>query len=62
MFFHSQGLRSRSVPDNPPNHESLFISTKVLTGAVPFSNKPPRAALSVIAGGERPPHNQPTLL
>ena len=61
MFFHSQGLRSRSVPDNPPNHELLFISTKVLTGAVPFSNKPPRAALSAIAGGERPPR-QPTLL
>ena len=31
------------------------VWAKVFTGAVPFSDKPPRAAMSAIAGGERPP-------
>ena len=33
----------------------LFTLTKVVTGAVPFSDKPPRAAMLAIVGGDRPP-------
>ena len=41
------------------NH--AFIRTKAPTGAVPFSDKPPRAAVLAIAG-ERPPRpTHPTL-
>jgi len=32
-----------------------LIRAKAFTGAVPFSGKPPRAAMLAIVGGERPP-------
>ena len=32
----------------------LFTRMKVFTGAMPFSDKPSRAAMSAIVGGERP--------
>ena len=33
----------------------LRPQTKVFTGAIPFSDKPHRAAMLAIVGGERPP-------
>ena len=35
--------------------EPLFIRTKVFTGAIPFSDKPSRAAMLAIVGRRRPP-------
>ena len=45
---------SQSTQDQPltPKYHS---PEKVFTGAVPFSDKPPRAAMLAIIGGERPP-------
>ena len=42
--------------------ELSFVWIKVFTAAVPFSDKPPRAAMLAIVGGKRPPRPiHPTL-
>ena len=42
--------------------ELSFVLTKAFTGAVPFNDRSPRAAMSAIVGGERPPRpTDPTL-
>ena len=42
--------------------ESSFICVKAFTGAVPFGDKPPRAAMLATVGGQRPPRpTHPTL-
>ena len=34
--------------------DTPFTRTKVFTGAVPFCDKPSRAVMSAVVGGERP--------
>ena len=58
---HDRGLLPVAYSDlifvEPP-----FVQTKVFTGAVPFSDQSPHAAMVAIAGGERPPRpTHPTL-
>ena len=70
MFFHLRWSLLRSVVDNllgaKPAWGSHILNhhlfEKGFTGAAPFSDKPPRAAMSAIVGGKRPPRpTDPTL-
>ena len=59
IFFRLRWSRSRSVADNLLGVDICLIVyhflTKAFTGAIPFSAKPPRAAMLAIIDGERPP-------
>lgn len=57
MFSPSQELRSRSVVRNllgDTSDELLSVGIKAFTGAIPFNDKSPRAAILAITSGERP--------
>ena len=58
---HNRGLLLITYSGMTPG-ELLLIQMKAFTGAIPFSDKPSRAATLAIARGERPPRpTDPTL-
>jgi hypothetical protein len=58
MFSHLRASLSRSVVDNlldVAQRQTVIPLKQVFTGDVPFHDKPPRAVVMAITGGERPP-------